>query len=119
MTTAVDAEHAIWLRRPVVHDSEEVIDVGRCEEPIDNGDVVVVGTHEVVKTAIEAPRVVIEGWSGYLCRVWQVAGEGAHVDLHVFERSAANATTAATPGNVNARALEALLTGIVLAVAGE
>lgn len=66
VTAAVDAEYAIGLRGPVVHDSQEIHNVGCCEEPVDNGHIVVVAADEVVQTAREAPRVVIEARSGDL-----------------------------------------------------
>lgn len=105
----------------MVHDGEEIDNVVRFEESIDDALVGIVTADKGVQTAVEAPWVVVEAWGGDL-HLWgdgRVPGEGTHVYLHVFERSAANTTTAAASWDGDRPARYGLLAGGILAVARE
>jgi hypothetical protein len=74
-----------------------------------------VASDEVVQAAIEASGVVVECRRRKFCHGHQIRGEGAQVQLHVFEGSAANAPAAGAAGE----RVDGLLVGVVFAVAGE
>lgn len=64
MPAAVHAQHPARPCGPVVHDGLEIGNIGRGQESVDDGLVVVVAADEIVQTSVETVRVVIEAWRG-------------------------------------------------------
>lgn len=64
MPAAMHTQHPLGSCGPVVHDSLEIGHVGRRQESVDDGLVVVVATDEIVQTSVQTARVVVKAWGG-------------------------------------------------------
>ena len=64
MPAAMHTQHPLGSCGPVVHDSLEIGHIGRGQESVNNGLVVVVATDEIVQTSVQTARVIVEAWSG-------------------------------------------------------
>lgn len=119
MAPAMHTQHPGHLRGPVVHDHEELVNIVRFHQCIDDRGVGIVTCDKGVQAAVQTAWVIVEARGWDFRQRGQISRKRTHVDLHILERAAFGAAAAGTAGDRDACVGDVSFPGVVFAVPGE